>query len=158
MSSTEQQEQGRNTHYTFLKLTIDGRQLLHFLSLPLQIICTKENENYEKLLATAPTVVTPHQPEEATRPGSPHQHSLTPSRGIPVMNSCNGPLAILCWTPHTKWLVSPSSHWLPPSCRAARKQQCQHSSRTSIYLKELKSNYSPHIYPEQRKWCVRIQV
>lgn len=30
MSSPEQQEQGRNTHYTFFKLTIDGRQRLHF--------------------------------------------------------------------------------------------------------------------------------
>jgi len=57
-----------------------------------------------------------------------------------VMNSCSDPLAILCWTPRIKGLVSPSSQWLAgplPPCRSAIKQQCQHSSRTSIYWKEL---------------------
>lgn len=39
-----------------------------FLSFPLQIICTKENENYEKLLTTSPTVFMPHHPEEVRQP------------------------------------------------------------------------------------------
>lgn len=130
-----------------------------FLSLPLQIICTKENENYEKLLATAPTVFMPHQPEEARQPWLAQPHSIS---GNPrPMECCNGPLAILCWTPPTKGLVSPSSQWLPgplPPCRAAIKLQCQHSSRISMYLKELKTNYSPQIYPEQWKWCAHPRV
>lgn len=80
LSSSEQQEQERNTHYTFFKLTIDGRQWLHFLSLTLKIICTRENENYEKLLATAPTAFMPHQPEEARQPwlAQPYSTSRNP--------------------------------------------------------------------------------
>lgn len=64
MSIAEQQEQGKSSHYTFFKLTINARQGPHFLSLLLQI-CTKENLNYKKLLATSLTVFMPHQPEEA---------------------------------------------------------------------------------------------
>lgn len=159
LSSSEQQEQERNTHYTFFKLTIDGRQWLHFLSLTLKIICTRENENYEKLLATAPTAFMPHQPEEARQPWLAQPHSI--SRNPRVVNSCDSPLAILCRTPWTKVFVSPSSQWLPgpfPPCRAASEQQCWHSSRTSICLKKLKNNYALQIHPEQWKLCVHIQV
>lgn len=68
MSNTEQQEQGKGSHYTFFKLTINVRQGPHFLSLPLQIICTKENKSYKELLATSPAVFMPHQPEEDRQP------------------------------------------------------------------------------------------
>lgn len=117
MSSTEQQEQGRNTHYTFFKLTIDGRQRLHFLSLPLQIICTKENENYEKLLTSAPTVFMPHQPEEAKHLAAPISTAFLHLResksyeqlrwplGYPLWNSSNQK-AHVTFIPVTPWATS----------------------------------------------------
>lgn len=80
MSNTEQQEQGKGSHYTFFKLTINVRQGPHFC------LCRSSVPRRTRVIKSCWLLLQLFScPTSLKRTGSPDQHSLSPVSGNPTV-------------------------------------------------------------------------